>query len=169
MDKYINQKKLAQLIKTNSRNIVNLKDDNFEYCDGHILAICDYEQHEVIQKLFKVGALSNYRNLTPKETFDTSSIINCKHGEVEAVRTGFLKENNFYGLLVMFKANGKYIPVQKKFVDIFENVTYKAENVENIEVHPIRVYRDEEFVGLMLPVRMADEDYTQNTMKTLDN
>lgn len=146
---YINEAKLCKFIG-GDRDIVNLKEDYFEFCNGFIIVNCTYEMDQVIQKLFRIGAISNYKEWKPRKEFDLSSALECKT-EVDATRTGYLKQANDR-LFYVFKIKDKYITFDKNYVDIFENVTYKAEGDES-EYPKLRIYRGDKLVGSLMPVR----------------
>lgn len=146
---FINESKLAKLITGDSNHIVNLKEDSFEYCNGYMLVECTYSLDLVIQKLFKIGAITNYKNWTPQKTSDLTKTIICKD-EIEAMPTVYLKMKG-NKLCNIFKIGDKYISYKKEFVDVFQNVSYKASSLE--EIPTLRVYGDDKFIGLLMPIR----------------
>ncbi|MBX4259793.1 hypothetical protein KTC96_25030 (plasmid) [Clostridium estertheticum] len=146
---FINERKLAKLITGDSNHIVNLKEDIFEYCNGFILVNCTYDLDLVIQKLFKAGAIANYKNWTPQKTSDLTKTTICED-EIEAIPTSYLKMKG-NKLCNIFKIGDKYISYKKEFVDIFQNVSYKASSIE--EIPTLRAYGDDKFIGLLMPIR----------------
>lgn len=151
-DAFINESKLGKLIQGLADNhIVNIKDDHFEYCDGHILIICTYDLDLIIQKLFKIGAIKNYKNWTPLKSHDLKDIIECK-SEIEAIKTPYLKNLSQSGQIAnIFKIGNKFVSYKKEYIDIFKNVEYKVSD-EGI-LPSLRIYGNGEFIGLIMPVR----------------
>jgi hypothetical protein len=154
----INEKKLSALIKRDSTRIVNLFDDYFEYCNGYILAVCNYDNHKIIQTLFNVGALENYRNLTAITTRDLTDIKKTDI-EFEAERTQYIKDFGSYQARV-FKIQGKHYIYNTSNLDVFKWVTYKASMDKSSSIPVLRIYENEKLVGLVLPIRdrYADTD-----------
>lgn len=161
---YINQKKLCSFIKAGGRNIVNIFEDKLQYCNGYILVKLSYNHHEIISKLFKVEAIDGYRSFKSKETVDLSDVLSAD-SEVEVVETKFIKEMGINYLGRVFKVNEKYCIYNQKYIDIFKNVTFRAN--PNEEVPTLRVYYNENLVGLILPIRDRD-GCTSEILGTLD-
>lgn len=149
-ESFINENKLAKLIQGNEKNLINLKDDSFEYCNGFFMVNCTYNLDLIIQKLFKIGAITNYRNWTPKQSFDLTKIIECKN-EIEAVKTPYLKDLGSKGIANVFKIGDKFVSYKKEYVDMFKNVQYKVSD-EGL-LPNLKIYGNGEFIGLLMPVR----------------
>ena len=148
-ENFINESKLAKLIQGSCNHIVNIKDDSFQYCNGMFIVNCTYDLDLVIQKLFKVGAISNYKSWTPLRSNDFKSVTECEK-EVTAILTKYLKINTF-GLSNIFKIGDKFISYSKIYVDIFKNVEYKA--ADGMELPTLRVYGDGNLIGVIMPMR----------------
>ena len=148
---FINENKLAKLISNSGRHIVNLKDDSFQYCNGYILANCTYDLDIVIQKLFRSGAITNYKKWEPKESKELKEAIECE-GEIEAVLTPYLKSLPYSrNVSNIFKAGDKFISYNKEYVDLFKDVQYKVSN--NSFTPNLRVYGNGKLIGVIMPVR----------------
>jgi|GEM_PF-5505997 len=150
---FINESRLGRLIQANltGTNIVNLKDDCFEYCNGHLFVTCSYNLDLVIQKLFKTGAISNYKNWTPERSNDFKGTFDCK-SEIEATQTPYLKKLKSTGELAnIFQIGNKFVSYQKRYIDIFENVQYKVSDEGALP--SLRVYADEKLIGFIAAVR----------------
>lgn len=146
---FINESKLSKLIQGAGNHIVNLKEDYFEYCDGYLIINCTYELDLVIQKLFKIGAIKNYKNWTPLKSCDFKEIVACEN-EIIATQTPYLKVGNS-GVATIFKIGNTFVSYKKEYVDIFKNVEYKASN--DGVLPNLRVYSNGEFIGLIMPMR----------------
>ncbi|MBZ9635622.1 hypothetical protein [Clostridium sp. FP1] len=147
---YINESNLAKIIQSNSNHVINLKEESFEYSNGMFIARCTYDLDLVIQKLFKAGAIANYKNWTPARTFDFKDITECEE-ELEATKTAYLKVNADF-IYNIFKINGAYVTFDKKYLDIFKNVEYKASN-NSSEIPNLRIYGNGELVGILMAVK----------------
>lgn len=150
---FINESKLSKLINLGSNNIVNLKDDYFEYCNGYFLVNCTYNLDLVIQKLFKTGAIKNYKNWEPERSFNLDDVINCEK-ETGAIKTEYLKMHKFNNgdLTYVFKIGNRYLSYNKDYCDIFQNVEYRA-NDNGSEFPYLRIYGDGKLIGVILPIR----------------
>lgn len=146
---FINESKLGKLIQSDDNHIVNLKEDSFVYCNGYIIVNLTYDVDLVIQKLFKVGAISNYKNWTPKKTHDLKEIIQC-NTEIEVTKTPYLKMVGSK-IASIFKVGDKFVSYNKDYVEIFKNVQYKVSD-EGL-LPNLRVYANGEFIGLIMPMR----------------
>ncbi|APC41556.1 hypothetical protein [Clostridium estertheticum] len=147
---FINESKLSKLMQVDERNIVNLNDDGFEYCNGYLIVECTYDLDIVIQKLFKIGAITNYRNWTPTLSTELGFVTKCEN-ELEAIKTPYLKDVRSKGIVNIFKIGDKFVSYQKEYVDIFKNVQYRASN-DGI-LPNLRIYVNEEFIGVIMPLR----------------
>lgn len=152
IESFINENKLGKQIIGEGNHIVNLEENYFQYCNGFVIVNCTYNLDLVIQKLFKIGAISNYKNWKVKKTFDFTDILSCKK-EVEATQTLYLKKSN-NSLVSIFKIGNKFFSYKKEFVDIFKNATFKA---DDSLLPNLRVYGNGEFIGLILPIRDNNE------------
>lgn len=152
IESFINENKLGKQIIGEGNHIVNLEENYFQYCNGFVIVNCTYNLDLVIQKLFKIGAISNYKNWKAKRAFDFTKILSCKK-EVEAIQTLYLKKSN-NNLVSIFKIGNKFFSYKKQFVDIFKNVTFKA---DDSLLPNLRVYGNGEFIGLILPIRDNNE------------
>jgi hypothetical protein len=170
-EKVIDEKALCSLIKTSSRHIVNILEDKFQYCNGYVFVVCSYENHEVIQRLFKVGALNNYRNITSSCTHDFSDITKCSD-ETEAIRTSFLKafKDKFrekYTACV-FKINGNYYLFDEKFVNVFKNVQFKSSSSDKHTIPLLRAYDGDNLVGVIMPIRYTGEEPMNEILESIE-
>lgn len=147
---FINESKLGQEIQGSYNHIVNLKEDYFEYCNGMFLVNCTYDLDLVIQKLFKAGAISNYKDWKSIKNHDFKDLIECKT-EVSATLTPYLKYDHGQNLMNVFKVGDNFVSYSKKFVDIFKNVEYKGSDSGKVPM--LRVYGDGNLIGVMIPVR----------------
>jgi hypothetical protein len=132
------------------RNVVNVFEDKFQYCNGMFLVNLSYGHHDVISKLFKVKAIESYREFNSKETHNFSKLIEVEK-EIEAEETKFLKDVGVNYLARVFKIGDKYCLYNKKYLEIFKDVTYRANPDDAIPT--LRVYYGKEFVGLLLPIK----------------
>ena len=146
----INQSALCKLIKANGRDIVNLNNNGFQYCNGYMMAECDYEMERVISKLLKVRALSAGKELKPTRTQDLSKIIETTN-EVLVLRTEYMRVSGDK-VGYVFKVNGEFYTYSKDLVDVFEGVTYTA--VVDGEKVILKVYQGTKFEGLILNMRI---------------
>lgn len=149
-ESFINESKLAKLIQGAGNHIVSLKEDYFEYCDGYIIINCTYDLDLVIQKLFKIGAIKNYKNWTPLKSFESKDIVACKN-EIQATQTQYLKDLGSRGVANIFKIGNKFFSYNKNYIDMFKNVEYRA--ADDGILPNLRVYGDGKFIGLILPIR----------------
>lgn len=147
---FINESKLAKLIQGDGNHIINLKDESFEYCNGYLIADCTYDLDLVIQKLFKIGAISDYKNWTPRKSREFNDVTQCEN-EIEATQTPYLKKSSQGHLAQVFKIGKTFVSYRKDYIDIFENVEYKASD-EGL-LPNLRVYGNGKFIGLILPIR----------------
>jgi hypothetical protein len=153
----INERKLTKIID-GDLSIVNIKKDGFQYSNGCIVANCTYENDIVIQKLFSVGAIKDYRNWTPKKTMDLSKLLKIDK-EIEAEKTRYLYKLPSGETANIFKADGAYHYIQKQYVDVFKDVNYSIGSNKLTEL-PFLVIRGcgKELVGVILPVRVEKEE-----------
>ena len=147
---FINESKLNQLIHLEGSHIVNIEEDYFQYCNGYFLVNCTYDLDSVIQKLFKVGAISNYRNWKPTKTHDFQELVKCEC-EIEATLTPYLKMCGNKNLANIFKIGNNFVSYNKNYIDMFKNVKYKASN--DSKIPNLRIYGDGKFIGLLMPIR----------------
>lgn len=160
----IDERKLVKVIKE-GYSYVNIQDNGFQYSEGHIVVNCTYENDLVIQKLFSIGAIKDYRNWTPTKSYDFSKILKIDK-EIKAEKTKYLYQMPS-GELTIFKTDdGKYHYVQKQYVDIFKDVDYSATS-DNTEF-PLLIARNykKELIGVILPVRIAKEE--DNILKIIN-
>jgi len=147
---FINEGKLAKFIQGDGNHIINLQEEYFEYCNGYFLINCNYDLDLIIQKLFKIGAISNYKNWTPKKTRDFNDITHCEK-EIEAIKTPYLKLGSSGLIVNIFKIGDKFVSYRKDYIDIFKNVEYKV--ADDGVLPNLRAYGNGEFIGLILPTR----------------
>jgi len=152
-ENFINESKLAKIIQSSCSHIVNIKDESFQYCNGLIIVNCTYDLDLVIQKLFKVGAISNYKNWLSNKTHDFKAMTECEK-EVPADLTGYLKMNG-NKLSYVFKIGNRFISYKKDFIDLFENVEFKA--ADGMELPNLRVYGDGNLIGIICPIRESHD------------
>jgi hypothetical protein len=160
----INQKALCKLISKGYKSIVNPKADNFEYCNGYMVVMCDYDQHEVIHKLFKMGIVSNYKKWEPVDGTDLSGFLTAIE-EVPAEKTSYLKVIGDK-VAVVFKIGERYFFYNKNIIDVWENVIFKADNVDKYSAM-LRIYEKDKLVGIALNMRDIDEESLKEDMKVL--
>jgi hypothetical protein len=153
----INQVALCKLITTNSRDIVNLKERGFQYCNGYIVAECDYVMDKVVSKLIKVGALRVGKELKPNRELDLTKILEPTE-EMPAFKTDYLRQTERTTVCV-FKVGEKYYLYNKNYVDVFENVTYTA--TLDGEKAILRVYQGTELQGMILNMRIKQDVKTE--------
>lgn len=151
----IDETKLVAVIKHSKLDVVNLNDNNFEYSDGHIIAICNYNNYKVINTLFTKKSILNMRDWKPIKTSDLSKMLNCEY-ELEAVNTGFIKSLNGREYYI-YKIADTYYSFNKRFVDVFNHVHYYKANVEN-GTAILRVYESGELQGVILMARMDESN-----------
>ncbi len=158
---HINEKKLSKLITKNDRNILRVFDEDFYYCNGYIMALCDYSHYDIIGKLIKVGAIANIRDFTPKESIDLQPIIGPDDEEYAAEITGFYVKYFTNELYRIFKINGKLYSYNQKYLDVFEDVEYRATIDKNTKYPKLKIYsKDKKFIGLIMPIR---DEILENT------
>jgi hypothetical protein len=146
----INQTALCKLIIADGRNIVNLKDNGFQYCNGFMMAECNYDMDRVLSKLFKAGALKAGKELKPTQTTDLSKIIETPN-EVPAFITEYMRvSGDIVGYV--FKVGNEYYTYNKTLIDVFEGVTYVA--AIDGERAILKAYQGTKFVGLALNMRI---------------
>ncbi|GCD13169.1 hypothetical protein [Clostridium tagluense] len=147
---YINESNLAKIIQSSGSHVINLKEESFEYSNGSFIARCTYDLDLVIQKLFKAGAIANYKNWTPARTFDFKDITECEE-ELEAIKTSYSKASGNLTCII-FKINDKYVGFDKRYLDIFKNVEYKAAD-NSSQIPNLRIYGNGELVGILMAVK----------------
>lgn len=156
-EQYIDERKLAKIMNSSRVNVVNIGEDNLQYCNGYMLVNFNYEYDLAIQNLFKIGALKNYKNWQSNKTQDLSSIIECEK-EIETEKTGYLYSYNCGSDIAnIFKIEGKYFYYDKKYVDIFKDVTFKAAFASSGSIPILKAYSKDKFIGLVLAVRTFDD------------
>ena len=153
----INQVALCKLITANNRDIVNLKEKGFQYCNGYMMAECDYVMGKVVSKLFKVGALTIGKELKSNRELDLMKILEPTE-EIPAFKTDYLRQAG-YATACVFKAGEKYYLYNKTFVDVFEGVTYTA--TFDGEKAILRVYQGTELQGVILNMRIKQDIKTE--------
>jgi hypothetical protein len=147
----INQTALCKLITTGGRNIVNLKDNGFQYCNGYMIAECNYDMDRVLSKLLKVGTLKAGKELKASQTTDLSKIIETPN-EAPAFKTDYVRTvGNIAGYV--FRVGSEYYTYNKTTIDVFEGVTYTAA-VADGERAILKAYQGTKFVGLALNMRI---------------
>ena len=148
----INENALCKLITSyNTRNIVNLREDGFQYCNGFIAAECGFEHRKVLAKLINVGALKG--KFEPEQSLDLAEILKAKN-EVPAVKTDYFRQCEDQ-LAYVFKIDDGYYLYNKAYIDIFENVTYKADSTGAYKM-ALRVYDQDKLVGIVLNMRVKE-------------
>ena len=148
----IDERKLVNIMEREGMNVVNIGEDSFQYCNGYMVAICDYDMDIVIQKLFNIGALTNYKNWTPKRTQDLTTAIDLSK-EVDAEKTEFL--HSYYcgaRMAYVFKIGDKYFYYDKRYVDVFKDATFKGVFDEDGDIPALKIYNQNKFIGLILAV-----------------
>ena len=158
-ESFINESKLGKFIQGSGHHIVNLKEEDFQYSNGYFLINCAYDLDFVISKLFKIGAISNYKNWTPLKTMDFKMITECEK-EIEAIQTPYLKEHrNSNQLSSVFKIGEKFVSYRKDYIDIFKNVQFKAP--DDGLLPNLRVYGGDNLIGVILPIREQHDLLTE--------
>lgn len=151
----INESALCKLISVNNiRNIVNLENNGFQYSNGCIVAVCDYSHRKVISKLYTAGALKGKRRMEAEQTCDLSEFLKPQN-EIPAIKTDFLMQ---VGDLVgyVFKINDNYYLYNKVFIDVFENVTYKARPMDTNGIL-LMAYDGDKLIGVVLNARIRSK------------
>lgn len=160
----INESALCKLITSyNVRNIVNLREDGFQYCNGFIAAECGFEHRKVLAKLFKIGALRG--KLEPEQSYDLTEALEAEN-EVPAIKTDYLRQCEDR-LACVFKIGDSYYLYNKTFIDVFENVTYKANRMDTQGVM-LRAYEGDKLVGTVLNMRIKSKTTLTAEMQELE-
>jgi len=157
----INQSALCKLITVDGRNTVNLKDNGFLYCNGFIMAECDYNMDKVISKLFRVRALKAGKEFKPEQTADLSKMLEAT-GEIPALKTDYMRQSGDITGCV-FKIGDNYYTYNKIFIDVFEDVTYTA--VIDGEKATLRAHWGGKLIGIVLNMRIYGADIKMEMQK----
>lgn len=152
----INQVALCKLITVGGRNIVNIKENSFQYCNGYMMAECDYGNNKVLSRLFRVEAIQAGEKLKAKETVYLADILQ-QPGEIPARRTKYMIQIGEYykKVAAIFEANNHYYAYNKAYIDVFENVTYTI--TPEGEKAILKVYEGKNLVGIVLNMRVEKE------------
>lgn len=148
----INQVALCKLITVGARNIVNIKEDGFQYCNGCMMAECDYSNNKVLSKLFRVGAIQAGEKLKASLTTDLTKILQ-EPGEAPARRTKYMIQTDKYdkSIAVIFEVNNHYYAYNKAYIDVFEGATYAI--VTDGARAMLKVYQGEKLIGIVLNIK----------------
>ena len=150
----INQSALCKLITVGERNIVNLTDEGFQYCNGFVLVECDYSMDKVVSKLIRVGALKIGKEVKSLLTYDLSKWTDTSK-DIPAHKTDYLRESgNIIGRV--FKVDDNYYLYNKTLVDIFEDAKYTATIDGGSAI--LKAYNGDKFIGLALNMRIKQAD-----------
>jgi len=152
----INQVALCKLITVGGRNIVNIKENSFQYCNGYMMAECGYNNNKVLSRLFRVEALQAGEKLKAKETVSLAEILQ-QPGETPARRTKYMIQTDGYdkSVAAIFEANNHYYTYNKAYIDVFENVTYTITPEGKKAI--LKVYEGKNLVGIVLNMRVEKE------------
>jgi ABC-type transport system substrate-binding protein len=156
----INQSALCKLITTGSTNIVNIREDGFQYCNGYMMSECSYEDSKILSKLIRVGAIRAGEKMRSDNSKDLTQVLQ-KHGEIPARQTKYMLQTDRYDkpIAVIFEANNHYYAYNKAFIDVFSGVTYTV--IPDGDSAMLKAYQGEKLIGIVLNMRtekkMAEE------------
>lgn len=162
------ENKIIKLINSTYKNIVNLVDDGFWYCNGFMAVKCNFYQHRIIAKLFELGAIEDYKQWKPRESIDLSIYTTIDKNKLnQALNTGYLKKLEYKKFnSVVFKSviDNQFWFFDERFVEIFSGSEFYFLEDNG---HVLYAFEDGELIGVILGIRDNDKEDTHKKLSEM--